>query len=183
MSMRRIADNPRMPHPRRYAHRGLRACTLIALALIACSGIAPAPARAPDQAIIALPAPALIPQPAQLQREAGEFVLRDGAAIHVTDPRAREVAVWFGELVARTRGLHLQPSSDTSVTDGITFSLDPPSASAEEPADEAYALTATAQGIVVRAATAHGLFNGATTLWQLLTPIDAARSSDAARVP
>lgn len=183
--MRRIADNSWMPHSLRYIRRCLRACVpIIAFALVACAGIAPAPAptRAPDQSIAALPAPALIPHPVSLQREAGEFVLHDGTQIHA-DPGALEIATWFGELVTRTRGLHLHPSSNANGTDAITFSLDPSFTSAGETADEAYALTVAANGIVVRAATLHGLFNGATTLWQLLTPIDAARSADAARVP
>jgi hexosaminidase len=51
----------------------------------------------------------------------------------------------------------------------------------DDTGDEGYRLTVAADRITLAARSAHGLFNGATTLWQLLRPDDGATGS--VRIP
>ncbi len=143
----------------------------------------------------ALPADplSLIPQPASLARSPGYFELRQGASLVVESPttagmpeveQSREqlpnaqalgVARYFVDLLARTRGLklNLQPFAGTSSkSQAISFVLDP---RIVVDGDEGYELIVAGDHIRLAARTAHGLFNGSTTLWQLLT-LDAGNT-------
>src|ERR1700749_2796782 len=53
--------------------------------------------------------PALIPMPVNVEPGRGYFVLREGAALNVraTNAEAVGVARYFTDLLARTRGIHL----------------------------------------------------------------------------
>ncbi len=143
----------------------------------------------------ALPADplSLIPQPVSLARSPGYFELRQGAALIVEskttagmpeveqsreqlpNAQALGVARYFVDLLARTRGvkLDLQAFGGTvSKSQSISFVLDPRIVVA---GDEGYELIVAGDHIRVAARTAHGLFNGSTTLWQLLT-LDAGNT-------
>ncbi|MEO5559280.1 MAG: family 20 glycosylhydrolase, partial [Dokdonella sp.] len=113
----------------------------------------------------------LIPLPAQMERADGRFVLRDGAPLVVDggDAETVRIAREFADMLARTRGLHLDVLT-TAVHDAraaIIFSLDAPASSAASP--EAYELTIDSHQIRVSARAPRGLFYGTVTLWQLLT--------------
>ncbi len=129
----------------------------------------------------------LIPQPVSLARSPGYFELRRGATLIVesqatagmpeleqsreqlSNAQALGVARYFVDLLARTRGLKLdlQPFSGAgSTSQAISFVLDPHVAVTS---DEGYELIVAGDHIRVAARAPHGLFNGSTTLWQLLT--------------
>jgi len=158
------------------------ACVVAASLLLtvsACSSVQPpqkaasAPAPAPPAA-----PPALIPYPASISACSGSFVADARTSIEATtkDPEANRIAHWLGAIVERTRGIHFATApAPAGGGNTIAFELDP----ARSDTDEGYALDVSSTRIVVKARSAHGLFNGAATLWQLLT-LDAAQP---ARVP
>jgi len=118
------------------------------------------------------PTLALLPQPATLERKPGVFQLRQGAALIVDahNAEAAGIAKRFADLVAQTRGLHLdvRPFGDAgNAHDAIVFSLDPRDALA--PSGEGYEIAVDTDRIRVNAREAKGLFYGSVTLWQLLT--------------
>ncbi len=121
--------------------------------------------------------PALIPMPVKVEPAPGYFVMHEGAVLDVQSKNAEAtgVARYFADLLARKRGIHLdvRPFGGADTRGGIAFRLDPKSIVRDDPTDEGYELTVSGERIVVAARTPHGLFNGAITLWQLLTPGDA----------
>lgn len=123
----------------------------------------------------AAPSPSLVPQPAQLTPGSGAFRVDAHTVIVVADhdPATLRTAHWLAGLLGRTRGLHLQVRQGGNETDAITLRREP-SAAADH--DEAYALDVTPDGIHIRASGDAGLFHGAVTAWQLLTP-DAQRGA------
>lgn len=117
----------------------------------------------------------LIPLPVQLQSAEGSFKVEEGTTIIVprNDPSARQSAQYLADLLAQTRGLHVKVTQDPAMANAIVFAhtTQAPVAHAE-----GYALDVTPQGIRVTARDDAGLFYGAVTLWQLLTP-DARRGA------
>jgi hexosaminidase len=122
--------------------------------------------------------PSLIPLPVRVDLTPGYFTLRDGAVLSVRSGNAQAIgsARYFADLLARSRGLHLdvRPFDAPEPADGIVFVLDPRFLVHDDPGDEGYELTISSRRILVAARTPHGLFNGSITLWQWLTQ-DAAR--------
>ena len=122
--------------------------------------------------------PAIVPAPKSISVSAGRSPVRieAGTSILVAadDPEALRVADYLRDLAAKTRGLDLatQSGGDDGGQTAIVFKRTGHGA----PGDEAYALSVSPHRITVSAATTAGLFYGATTLWQLLTP-DAAQGA------
>jgi hexosaminidase len=141
------------------------ACLLLALALL--------PLRAAF-AGEATP-PSLIPLPAQLQSQPGSFTVDANTPIVLADHDAatRQTADYLIDLVARTRGLHLRIAEGGKTARTIVLQRDSQAPVAQA---EGYALTVTPQGIRIAARDDAGLFHGAITLYQLLTP-DAKRGA------
>ncbi|MEW9622986.1 beta-N-acetylhexosaminidase [Rhodanobacter geophilus] len=135
------------------------ASLLLALALL----LAPA-ARAGEAAT-----PALIPLPARLQLQHGSFTVDASTPVVLADHDAstRQTADYLIDLVARTRGLHLHIAGDGQAAPAIVLQRDPQAPVAQA---EGYALDVTPQGIRIAARDDAGLFHGAVTLYQLLTP-------------
>ncbi|WP_426661801.1 beta-N-acetylhexosaminidase [Rhodanobacter aciditrophus] len=133
-------------------------CLLLALALLP-----PAAARAAGA-----PPPSLIPQPAQLRLQHGSFTVDAHTPVVLAsdDAATRQTADYLVGLVARTRGLHLRVAAGTHAH-AIELRRDPQAPVAQA---EGYALDVTPDGIRVTARDDAGLFHGAVTLWQLLTP-------------
>ena len=121
----------------------------------------------------ASPRVSLIPQPAQLDVADGSFTVDATTEIVVIDKQASSLrtAHWLAGLVKQVRGLKLTVVQHAARPAAIVLQLDPTFAADN---DEAYALDVTPQGIHLRARSEAGLFRGATTLLQLLTP-DAKR--------
>ncbi|MEO7051048.1 MAG: family 20 glycosylhydrolase [Rhodanobacter sp.] len=123
----------------------------------------------------ATPSPSLIPQPAQLTLTAGNFRVDANTVIVVSDhdPSTRRTAHWLADLLTRTRGLRLNVGQGGSAAHAITLRRDPHAAVAH---DEGYTLDVEPDGIQINARSEAGLFYGAVTAWQLLTP-DARRGA------
>jgi hexosaminidase len=115
------------------------------------------------------PVPALLPLPAQLRVEAGRFTVDANTPIVLADDAAstRRTGAWLADLVAHTRGLHLPLKHGAPTARAIVLRRDPTAPVVER---EGYALDITPDGIRVSARDDAGLFHGAVTLWQLLTP-------------
>ncbi|WP_233840633.1 family 20 glycosylhydrolase [Dyella sp. 2HG41-7] len=111
----------------------------------------------------------LIPFPVQITTADGAFQVQDKTVIVVPphDKAARDTAQYLADLLARTRGLHLTVKEGSAANGAIVFQHDPKAAVAHA---EGYTLDVTSQGIRIQARDDAGLFYGAVTLWQLLTP-------------
>jgi hexosaminidase len=148
-----------------YISQFLRVCLLAALVftLASCQSVPTAREAAVRS---------LIPAPALIESTPGFFTLHEGALLSVRslDAQAIGTARIFADLLARTRGLHLDLRPDKAdAADGIEFTLDPRLLIPGDTGDEGYELNVSAQRITLAARTPHGLFNGSVTLWQLLT--------------
>ncbi|MEP6485574.1 MAG: family 20 glycosylhydrolase [Rudaea sp.] len=143
--------------------------TLFALALSSCQRTVPTKNATHTP-------PSVIPLPVLTDVTPGKFILREGAAVNVraTNAEAIGIARNFSDLVARTRGIHLdvRPFGTNENRDAISFVIDPNLLIRGDTTDEGYELTVSSDRIVVAARTPHGLFNGGVTLWQLLTTAD-----------
>ncbi len=138
--------------------------SVIALTLLFAAGLS----HAKQNAQAPLP---LIPAPATLERSPGAFTLRRDAPVVVRGDMAQalDAAQYFVELADATHGLHLAlRPQEGAAEDGIEFTLDPDFPVGDDHSGEGYVLTVGAHGIRVVARSAHGLFYGGITLWQLL---------------
>ncbi len=156
--------------------RSLALRALLAVILVTISGCKMAPPKPVDSG----PLP-LIPMPVVVERRSGHFEVVPDSALVVNDERASGSARYFADLVERTHGLHfaLTTGAAAPVGDAIVFQLQPGTARTDD--DESYRLGITPHQITLTAGTAHGLFNGAVTLWQLLTP--GGKDGQTLRVP
>lgn len=134
--------------------------TRYALALALCGVTAFAHGAAPMN---------LIPMPAQISVSGDTFTVSAQTPIVVdgSDTDARRTAEYLASLTAHTRHLQLQVKTGASENGAIVLKRDPQAPVANE---EGYALDVTPQGIRVVARDEAGLFYGAITAWQLLTP-------------
>ncbi|WP_343528425.1 family 20 glycosylhydrolase [Sphingomonas sp.] len=108
----------------------------------------------------------VLPRPAHLAMGTGRIRIDAGARIVVPagDAGAMNAARRVAEIVARTRGLSLNVVEGGDGT--IRFERSEPASAG----DEGYRLDVTPTGIQIRAASDAGLFYGAMTLAELLTP-------------
>ena len=132
--------------------------------------------------------PAIIPNPASHERLAGEFRLSAATPIVAaeSDGAVRRVGANLADLIARSTAMRLRVHSGVERDGAINLRVD--NGGGLEP--EAYALEVRPERITVSAATPAGLFHGATTLWQLITPgtatsaaVPALTIADAPRFP
>ncbi|GFZ86561.1 hypothetical protein GCM10011408_01230 [Dyella caseinilytica] len=107
--------------------------------------------------------------PAQLKLAGGSFQVDDSTQVVVppNDAATRQSAQYFVDLLGRTRGLHLTLTENAQAGHAIVFMHDPKAAVTQA---EGYTLAVSAQGIRISARDDAGLFYGAVSLWQLLTP-------------
>ena len=125
----------------------------------------------------------IIPQPKTIVPLPGGFTFDSRTVIHVPadDPDARSAADHLVDLLTRCRrhapAIESGNASPARAQSAITFrrhaGLGP----------EAYRLDITARGIVISATGGAGLFYGAITLWQMLTPGGGGGGSAAAAQP
>ena len=115
---------------------------------------------------LAAPAP-LIPYPAELKAAGGSLTIGNGSMVCVTNAASQQTATYLIGLVKSLRGLDLTNAACGEAS--ITLKLDP---AAPVEAREGYDLTVGKDGVVIRARTEAGLFYGAVTLGQLLSPDD-----------
>jgi hexosaminidase len=135
--------------------------------LLGCMALLLVPALA-AQATTASPI-SLLPMPAQVSAGQGHFTVDSDTAIVVAgdDAAAAHTATYLAGLLARTRSLSLAVKQGKAHAPAIVLLRDPQAPVADR---EGYALDVTPEGIRVSARDEAGLFYGAMTLWQLLTP-------------
>nr|WP_243042066.1 family 20 glycosylhydrolase [Dyella sedimenti] len=121
----------------------------------------------------------VIPMPAQVSHAGQAFTVETQTPIVVDagDAAARRTADYLAALIARTRHLRLQVKEGPLAGAAIVLTRD---AQAPVANAEGYTLDVTPRGIRVVAREEAGLFYGAITAWQLLTP---ARGSGDVQVP
>lgn len=116
--------------------------------------------------------PAIVPRPAKIELQTGEFLLTPATAIVVMEPTAdaRAVADYLAERLAEQTG------SRPDVGESKAVLPDPPpdrilltTVADAALGDEGYQLTVTAHAVTLRAPQARGLFRGVQTLRQLLS--------------
>lgn len=112
----------------------------------------------------------LIPMPAQLTVSGEAFTVNAQTPIVVdsSDAEARHTAEYLASLAAHTRHLPLQVKTGVPEAGAIVLKRDPQAPVANA---EGYTLDVTPQGIRIVARDEAGLFYGAITAWQLLTPM------------
>ena len=111
----------------------------------------------------------VIPMPAQVSYGGEPFNVsaQTPVVVDAGDKAARRTADYLAALTAHTRHLQLQVTTGAVQGPAIVFKLDPQSPVVNP---EGYTLDVTPQGVRVAARDEAGLFYGAITLWQLLTP-------------
>ncbi len=110
--------------------------------------------------------PSLIPMPARITPAAGHFTVGNGTALCATGDAVR-TAGQLRALVKTLRGLDLQASGCTRPHITLTLAKD---AGGGNP--EGYSLKVSRAGITISASSEAGLYYGAMTLAQLLSPDD-----------
>ena len=117
-------------------------------------------------------APALIPVPAEIHPGQGGLAIANGAAIvsPAGDSQAAFAAQETAALALRLRGLQLKPQAGGA--GAIALKLDPTLASGPE----GYRLDVAPAGVTIRGKDEAGLFYGAMTLVQLLSPADSFKA-------
>lgn len=115
---------------------------------------------------IALESASIIPNPASMSPQQGEFKVTAATSIvvPVNDKEAARVAHYFSDLVQRTSNLRLAVRAGLPADGAINFARTK-LANAD---NEAYQLNANPARITISASTSNGLFYGGVTLWQLL---------------
>lgn len=131
----------------------------------------------PGAAVAAQAQLPVLPLPAKVEPASGTFRVRTGTTIVVPkgDSGARNAARRAAEIVVRTRGITLP------VVEAGTGAIRFVRAGKARKGDERYRLVVTPAGIRIDAATDAGLFYGAMTLAQLLSP--DARFGESVSVP
>ncbi len=126
-------------------------------------------------ALAAAQEPAIVPNPASLTRQPGEFRLTTATPIVAASPQpaARHAAAIVAELVRRTNGMKLRTRSAPAQRGAINLVLD----ASAVPGAEAYRLEVRKERVTITAGSAAGLFYGSTTLTQLLEPGTRATAS------
>lgn len=140
----------------------------LATLLAGCSAQPLATAPAPPSQM-AGSSPALIPAPVSLTQAEGTFRFDAATPLHAEGDAARRVAGMFAGMVHKSIGFQpaLSPGGGAA---GITFAIDP---TVSPDAPEGYVLDVARDGVRVTASHERGLFYGAVTLWQLLSPPQA----------
>jgi len=130
---------------------------------------APAPAPAAPKPADTAPLP-LIPAPAQVKRGDATLTIGTGSTLSVPtdDEVAMRVARQLAALLESTRGLALEVRAETIPANGaIRLQLNP---NAPVEAPEGYGLDVDGNTMLIQARDERGLFYGAMSAWQLLTP-------------
>jgi len=111
----------------------------------------------------------LIPMPAQLSVSGQGFTVTPQTSIVVDsgDADARRTAEYLASLTAHTRYVQLAVKTGAPGDGAIVLKRDPQAPVANA---EGYTLDVTPQGIRITARDEAGLFYGAITAWQLMTP-------------
>ena len=121
----------------------------------------------------------VIPMPAQVSESGEGFAVsaQTPIVVEASDAQARRSAEYLASLMARTRHLDLKVQQASAAGAAIVLKRD---AGAAVAVAEGYALDVTPKGMLITARGEAGLFYGAMTAWQLMTP---AQGEGDVRVP
>jgi len=121
----------------------------------------------------------VIPMPAQVSESGEGFAVsaQTPIVVEASDAQARRSAEYLASLMARTRHLDLKVQQASAAGAAIVLKRD---AGAAVAGAEGYALDVTPKGMLITARGEAGLFYGAMTAWQLMTP---AQGEGDVRVP
>nr|WP_326520013.1 family 20 glycosylhydrolase [Xanthomonas euroxanthea] len=176
-----VSSRPLSARPRSWR---LLAVTFAAMLLAGCGQrqTATAPAADHPRTTSTLPATTaplpLIPAPAEARRGNGSFRVGTGTVISIPTGNAevRRSAESLASLLQRTRGLTLEVRTETTASPhSIRLERTPQAPVAHK---EGYSLDVDGNGIRIAARDGAGLFYGAISAWQLMTP--DARKGDVA---
>nr|WP_326519938.1 family 20 glycosylhydrolase [Xanthomonas euroxanthea] len=176
-----VSSRPLSARPRSWR---LLAVTFAAVLLAGCGQrqTATAPAADHPRTTSTLPATTaplpLIPAPAEARRGNGSFRVGTGTVISIPTGNAevRRSAESLASLLQRTRGLTLEVRTETTASPhSIRLERTPQAPVAHK---EGYSLDVDGNGIRIAARDGAGLFYGAISAWQLMTP--DARKGDVA---
>ncbi|SYZ53499.1 beta-N-acetylhexosaminidase [Xanthomonas arboricola pv. juglandis] len=176
-----VSSRPLSARPRSWR---LLAVTFAAVLLAGCGQrqTATAPAADHPRTTSTLPATTaplpLIPAPAEARRGNGSFRVGSGTVISIPTGNAevRRSAESLASLLQRTRGLTLEVRTETTASPhSIRLERTPQAPVAHK---EGYSLDVDGNGIRIAARDGAGLFYGAISAWQLMTP--DARKGDVA---
>nr|WP_244813154.1 family 20 glycosylhydrolase [Xanthomonas euroxanthea] len=176
-----VSSRPLSARPRSWR---LLAVTFAAMLLAGCGQrqTATAPAADHPRTTSTLPATTaplpLIPAPAEARRGNGSFRVGTGTVISIPTGNAevRRSAESLASLLQRTRGLTLEVRTETTASPhSIRLERTPQAPVAYK---EGYSLDVDGNGIRIAARDGAGLFYGAISAWQLMTP--DARKGDVA---
>ncbi|MET0290709.1 MAG: family 20 glycosylhydrolase [Pseudoxanthomonas sp.] len=160
------------PAPARRLSQALCATALALMVLTGCGQPSGKPPRFPsaDVHTTAPGLPPLIPAPAQARRQAGQFEVTAKTIISVQpgDSQAEATGRYLAELLQRTRGLSLAVKGEAVARAGSIRLQQSPDAAVEQA--QGYALEVDARGMRIQARDPAGLFYGAVSAWQLMTP-------------
>lgn len=117
----------------------------------------------------------IIPQPVEIQKPDGTFVLTKDASIGYNKPDARNVAVMLADKLNTPTNFDLTAKEGPSAT----IQLNLTSNENEQIGSEGYTLESSPSGVIISANQPAGLFYGMQTFFQLLPPeIESASVED-----
>lgn len=133
------------------------ACIAAAMGLISSCGVATEMERSYNEGIN------IIPQPLELQQQAGRFMLTSHTSFYASTPEAATVAAFFAAKLQKSTGLAL-PIHTTDSSASISLKIVPSFHSSTE----AYRLVVDTASVTIEASTPQGLFYGMQSFMQLL---------------
>lgn len=113
--------------------------------------------------------PALIPVPAEMTVQAGQFKLQAGTPI-LADPAAFATGQYLAEQLRKSTGYQLKVEAQTNLITAASGILLAGSVKETNLGPEGYEMTVTTNGVVIRATGSAGWFYGVQTLLQLFPP-------------
>lgn len=105
----------------------------------------------------------IIPMPAELQQQEGNFILKNGTTFYASTPEEKKIAEFFIKKLQQPTGYTFNLSEGEG-NDGITLTLD----ATLSLNDEGYQMVVTPENVKITAKAANGLFYGMQTMLQLL---------------
>lgn len=126
--------------------------------------------------VVSVDSLSIIPSPAAIDPGQGAFLVSDATRVEVSsyDTEAIRIAEYFVDLMARTTRFNFELTvldPEEGGQGGIAFRTG--TTATEAKVSDAYQLVVADDGVSLGAGEGAGLFNAATTLWQILTSVES----------